>query len=625
MNRAILIVICDFLVSAMLSMMTGMVPAHTGGTGVGLDEQTTKALLAEMHENMSQLERLRELLRENIRKNGGATPEEIRRLHELARQIVALRRDAEMLKNARENKKLAKLSAKELQQRLEAELRERKVAEMELRERSSDLARREQDMRDLRDNSRTALAQQMRLNDDLRESNRDLKESNRKLQAQKEASDRKLEKSRDELRSTERALGEEKAQRKSAETALDYTRGDLARTRSDLDKTRGDLRNMGAQSARHKAEAEKQRALVRATRQELNKRERELATKRDEENRLKREKEQLKVENAKQKTALEEQQRVVKNSMAAVRKAREDLEKERIKLAEAKAQVKAKDETIKAKDATITVANDQLKEANRKLHNRVHQSYGGGVVKLTVDIREARMLREHRGGGTFYLPLVKIGDRIFLVGHQKQFIGDSGRSSLAYRDVVAASLSVALPDGKKPATAIKSPVLLANAETRLAAVEMTLPGRKPIRALTVSELRDRGVEDLYLFKAGSYGRENSELGGRCSMGLGGELFIRNSGSRSELRAEPGDLILTRSGEFAGIVVAAENSSGSSRRGDLARAFVLPDGNVWNNPRFTIRYTRPEGKKYFTDFEESVRRIRNSSDSPVVPNRRHRAR
>ena len=48
MNRAILIVICDFLVSAMLSMMTGMVPSHTGGTGVGLDENTTRVLLAQL-------------------------------------------------------------------------------------------------------------------------------------------------------------------------------------------------------------------------------------------------------------------------------------------------------------------------------------------------------------------------------------------------------------------------------------------------------------------------------------------------------------------------------------------------------------------------------------------------
>ena len=52
MNKAILIVICDFLVSAMLSMMTGMVAAHSGGTGVGLDENTTRMLLAELQKKL---------------------------------------------------------------------------------------------------------------------------------------------------------------------------------------------------------------------------------------------------------------------------------------------------------------------------------------------------------------------------------------------------------------------------------------------------------------------------------------------------------------------------------------------------------------------------------------------
>ena len=59
MSKAILIVICDFLVSAMLTMMTGMVPAHTGGTGVGLDENTTKLLLSELDAHRSELEKLR--------------------------------------------------------------------------------------------------------------------------------------------------------------------------------------------------------------------------------------------------------------------------------------------------------------------------------------------------------------------------------------------------------------------------------------------------------------------------------------------------------------------------------------------------------------------------------------
>ena len=63
MNKAILIVICDFLVSAMLSMMTGMVAAHSGGTGVGLDENTTRTLLVELENKHRELEELRAQLR----------------------------------------------------------------------------------------------------------------------------------------------------------------------------------------------------------------------------------------------------------------------------------------------------------------------------------------------------------------------------------------------------------------------------------------------------------------------------------------------------------------------------------------------------------------------------------
>ena len=619
MNRAILIVICDFLVSAMLSMMTGMVPAHTGGTSAGLDEQTTRALLAEMHENMSQLERTRELLRETIRRNGGATPEQIRQLHELARQIVALQRDTEMLKNAAEKRKLANLTAKELQRRLEAELRQRRLAEMELKERGEDLARKEQDLRSLRDNSQGALASQMRINEEL-------SRANATLTAQNAETGRKLAEADRELRNTEKELIRETGRRELAEERLKDTRGDLDRTRDDLDRTRGDLtrtrgdlRTIVAQNTKNKAEAEKQQALYIRTRQELNKRERELARKQDETNRLKKEKEQAEVINARLQEDIRHQQTVVKNSMREVKKTREKLEETEIALAKAQTKVKEKDETIKNQEKTVNIINNQLKIANKKLGNQVIRSYADGVVRLTVDIREDRMLgREVRGGGTFYLPLIEIGDKTFLVGHVNQFIGDDGNSPLRYRDVKTAVLFAAPPSAKRDAV-VRTPVLLANAEPRLGAIPMTMKNRKPLKAMTVNELRAYGVDGLFLFKAGSPGNEYAMLDGRCSIGLDGGLFIRNSGSRSELRAEPGDMVLTRSGEFVGLVVAAD-TAGSSRRGDQARAFVVDD-KTWNDAKLTIAYTRPEGKKYFTDFEESVRKIRNAP--PVAPSRRRR--
>ncbi len=150
MNRAILIVICDFLVSAMLSMMTGMVPAHTGGTGVGLDEETTRVLLSELEANRAALEQMRARLREAVRRAGSATPEQERELSELARRIISLRREAELLRERRDPEHLAVLTAEQLQRRLELELRERMRAEMELQEQRSDLAETGRELRELR-------------------------------------------------------------------------------------------------------------------------------------------------------------------------------------------------------------------------------------------------------------------------------------------------------------------------------------------------------------------------------------------------------------------------------------------------------------------------------------------
>ena len=70
MNRAVLIVICDFLVSSMLSMLTGMVPAGfngvdgqggggtVGAPGIGLDAPTTALILNELRIREAQLEEL---------------------------------------------------------------------------------------------------------------------------------------------------------------------------------------------------------------------------------------------------------------------------------------------------------------------------------------------------------------------------------------------------------------------------------------------------------------------------------------------------------------------------------------------------------------------------------------
>ena len=624
MNRAILIVICDFLVSAMLSMMTGMVPAHTGGTGVGLDEQTTRALLAEMHENLSQLEQVREQLREVIRKRGGATTEQDRQLRELAEQIVALRRDSEMLKSARDGKDIAKMTAKDLRKRLETELRERMRAEMELKERRGDLADREKELRELRHSSLTAAEAQARVTETLSRNNAELLRRN-------EETSRRLDKSRDDLRRAEKALDEEKSRREAIEGRLGVAelrareRDREARTsRDDLARAKKALENVSAQGAKNKAESEQNRARLLAVRRELNKSEKDRAKMRDEIARDNRKMKQLELRVAELNAARKEQEDMLKRGINALATAKKELEEERVRLSAARAKVQEQEKRIKDKDNTIKITTTQLQEANKKLRDLVLQSYGEGVVKLTVDIREELLLgsllgREQRGGGVFYLPFVDLDGKTFIVGHINHFLGDPERTPMSFRDVTQARLSAAAP-GAKTETPLTMPVLLANVEPRLAAVPVRLVGRRPLRAVTVGELRTRGVDGLTLFKVGHL-CEYSSLGERCSVGATGEIFIRNSGSRSELRAEPGDFILTKAGEFVGMVAEVEFAQGSRRHGDQVRVFVLPNSRVFDEPKYTFAFAKPRGEKYFTDFEKTVQSIRNE----LRPQRRHRRR
>lgn len=620
MNRAILIVICDFLVSAMLSMMTGMVPAHTGGTGVGLDEQTTRALLTEMHENLNQLERVRELLREAVRKNGGATAEQERQLRELAEQIVSLRRNEEMLKSAKDGKDFAKLTAKELRQRLEAELRQRMRAEMELKERRSDLTDREQQLRELRKLSMTSMEAQTKINENLSRSNSEL------LRRNAEAAKR-LEQSRDELRRAEKALNAEKSRREAVEGKLSVAElrarereREAKSSRDDLVMAKKALENVSAQSAKSKAESEQNRARLIATTRELSKSEKDRAKMRDEIARDTRKMRQLEIRVAELNAARKEQEDMLKRGINALATAKKELEVERVRLAEARAKVEEQEKRLKDKDKTIQVTTDQLEKANKKLRDLVLQNYGESAVKLTVDVREELMLgREQRGGGVFYLPIVEVGGKNYVVGHVSHFLGDLERNQMAFKDVIQARLSAAIP-GAKAETPLSAPVLLSGREPRLAGIPVQIAGRRPLRALTTEELRTRGVDGLTLFKAENL-CDYGSLGERCRIGASGEIFIRNSGSRSELRAEPGDFLLTKAGEFVGFVIEVESAAGSRRHGDQVRVFVMPDGKIWDDPKFAIAFAKPRSAKYFTDFENLARRIREE----LRPQRRHRRR
>jgi hypothetical protein len=146
-NRSILIVICDFLVSAMLSMMTGMVPAHSGGTGVGLDENTTRLLLVELENKSRELENLRAQLR-----MAADRAENFAKLQEINAKLAENKMQQEALKETlkRTPANTGELSPQELKKLLDDERLARLRLEYEIRDRDDDLADDRQKIADLR-------------------------------------------------------------------------------------------------------------------------------------------------------------------------------------------------------------------------------------------------------------------------------------------------------------------------------------------------------------------------------------------------------------------------------------------------------------------------------------------
>ncbi|MPN34339.1 hypothetical protein SDC9_181832 [bioreactor metagenome] len=147
-------------------------------------------------------------------------------------------------------------------------------------------------------------------------------------------------------------------------------------------------------------------------------------------------------------------------------------------------------------------------------------------------------------------------------------------------------------------------------EPQLAAIEFSVRGREPLEALNIDTLKQRGLGDLFLFKPGSFGKESAPISDRCSLDLGtgtARLLIRNTGrgSGSELRAEPGDFVITKQGDFVGIVTGIESYDLGRRQ--EAKCFVLPAGFSWDGAG-TIRLDKADSG-FFESFAEGVRNTR----------------
>ena len=224
---------------------------------------------------------------------------------------------------------------------------------------------------------------------------------------------------------------------------------------------------------------------------------------------------------------------------------------------------------------------------------------------MKVQLREKRWLRDRNENSEFYLPLVRIDERNYLLSALRVFAGTRKNSS-QLTDVIDLKYLVSAPNStaKSPVQRLVGPIrVLDKSDCRVALLEVPDSQAKPQTILTKNDLKQRGIQDLRLFKANSFGKDSAFLDSRCSMSFESDddyLYIRN-GSRvsSELlKAEVGDLVLTKQGELAAVVVALEDYDFNKQQ--EARCFVfnsLPQ--VAELPQIDL--TKPAGQLEYRDF------------------------
>ena len=591
MNRSILIVMCDFLVSAMLSMLIGMSPhGQSGHMGKGalLDRGSTAIILDELRRRGAELENMREQLREAQAREGFSEAREAQ-LKALAEQLAETLAKSELLEDKLKlhPENAGALTPQALQQKLEEEIRKRTLAGVQRKEAEAELERMRNSLQSVSGNLAT-------LNTNYAVSQQQLADARKAI----EEREQKLENTGGELIRTREELAAQRNELANVRSTLESELARLAEVRtraqaleSNLSFTRGRLSAAERELAEARSAAEQNRKLAARREMEVRDTQRQLADAR---------KAMLKAVNdySRVKSELDRS----KEAISAAADAR----------AEAERNLAAKQGEADTALARLEATKKELQAAEEKLRSDVLERYDASVIRLTFALNEKRLLLDQKGGGVFYLPLVNIAGKTVMPGFHKQLFGDAEYALNFDRvDRLEYRVNVTSAPLEEAGTQLRGPLLLFPGEPRLAAIEFNVRGRKPLAALTIDALKQRGLDDLFLFKPGTFGKESAPISDRCSLDLGSggpQLYIRNTGrgSGSELRAEPGDFIITKQGDFVGIVTGIENFDMGRRQ--EAKCYVLPADFKWDGAK-TIRLEKAAGAEYFEDFSKGVREIR----------------
>lgn len=604
MNRSILIVICDFIVLSVLSLNFGIGSGQqlnvSRGGGVVMNERSAKKIIRELKWRRRQLQASARKLQEANRRIGFLEKRQ-KQLEVIEVELSKTRKSLEIMEG--------KANPEDVDKKLKEELD--RTAKL-----TANLASMKKELDFISNRYRNTTEALGTAREELDNAKKKLTERKSQLAIVS----KELDYTKNKLVTAKNALTE-------TSSKLENTESSLLETKSSLDKTKGELKNIRTAHS-------KTSNTLSFTKGQLNATEKELGGTKERLNETNDKLMQANIELVTTRKKLESLQSMLKSAVTELSSTKRNLSQTKNVLTSTKSsleQTKSKlnktaTELVKVKTVATNTTESleqtrkRLLEAESKLQNNALKNYSSAVVKLLFSVREKRLLVDYKHNAEWYQPVVKIGTKSYLVvnfdeitGLDQPITGHANILSLKYNITPTSGVS------SERITGLIQPL---NSDPRVCTIEVVTPKNvTPINPITYSNLRKRGIQNLYLFKNGSFGKKSSVLNGRVSMNLDGKdpyLYIRNSAraSDSELKANVGDCVITKQGDFVGIIVQISRTRPNQQQ--VAKCYVFPDRLMFN-PELAIPVTKSPGSEYYNKYLKQVDTVRRLIKNRVKSN------
>ncbi|MBO7404661.1 MAG: hypothetical protein J6V24_06835 [Clostridia bacterium] len=397
------------------------------------------------------------------------------------------------------------------------------------------------------------------------------------------------------LEKSERSLAQVNKEKTETVEKLQQSEKSLSRTAGQLETTQHELEALREQARLDRARADEAVAKYHATEIELVETKSKLTS---------------------TQTQLDGMVRVLTDVNSDLVKTKTDLDESRQTLAVTKETLAQNEKILDEKEKQIADKQRDLAETRKEaaelkkmLNNDVLNSYNASALELSFHLVNDRLFNNITIDKSFFLPAVTLGGKNWLVSAFRDTTGLNLYSG--YTKVTELQYKVRRPQSKDKWTAINGPALCLGEDSRVCLFPVEAGKAEPVRVLTFDALRERGVDNLTLFKSGIFSKASADITGRCSLSLDAgdnHLYIRNPNrSSTELKAEVGDFVISKEGAFVGIVVKVGSTDLS--QASTAICYVFTDEpDLSRALPLNLSTTSSQGYSEFVNTHETLRKL-----------------